>query len=369
LNIAYIIESTSGRGGMERMLATIANELARQHKVTVISAFNEGKQAGFPLAEKITQVDLQIVRKRYSVHQQKKEYHLRLEEYLFAHPQDFCISLGSLEFFFLPKIKDGSRKIFWFHFALNYDVVTCRVTGYQQINRMIGSLRKLRRIYYASKYHKVVVLTKSDCKKWRRYLKNVDYIYNPVTITPNIFPDYSAKRAIAVGRLDYQKGFDYLIEAWNHVAQKHPDWHLDIYGEGSLSEILQGLIVHLGLSNRVHLCGFSRHLEDEYARHSFYILSSRYEGFGLVIVEAAACGLATVAYACEQGPSEIIETGVNGILIPKVGDINGLADSITYMIEHDNERESMGRNAKELSKRYNLETICHQWRDLLESLK
>ncbi len=369
MKIAFVLQNTYNSGGMERMLATIANALADTYEVSVISAFNEGRADYFSLAVNIRRVDLGLSEHGYLRPQlQKRAYREALAQELFANRQDVTISLGSLEFYFLTNIKDGSKKIFWFHFALNYDILTCRATPFGCLNRLIGEVYVRRRIYIAGRYDKVFVLSEEDGKRWQKYCGNVSYIYNPVTVEPVAEPDYSAKRAIVVGRLDRQKGFDFLIEAWCMVHKQMPDWHLDIYGEGAEREPLQQQINGNGLQDVVHLCGRTDNVAAEYARHSVLIMSSRYEGFGLVLVEAAICGLPLISFNCQSGPSEIIQEGYNGTLVKKVGDVDRLAQAIIKYTSSEELRRRTGRHAKESSSRFNLETIINKWIKELDTL-
>ena len=368
MRVAFIIESDYNSGGMERMLATIANRLTEWFDVTIITAFNEGRKLFFPISEKIAQHDLGLVQCDYpSGSQRKKAYHEQLEAHLFKHRQDVCVSLGSLEYGFLPRIKDGSRKVLWFHFALNYDLLTTRVSSLGFVNKCVGRLRQAKRLLCARRFDRVVVLSKADARQWQRLVSHVSVIYNPVTIVPHRVEDYSVKRAMAVGRLDRQKGLDLLIRAWNKVVESYPGWQLDIYGDGPLKDELQRLIADNGLQGVVFLRGRADNIAAEYARHSIYVMSSRYEGFGLVLVEAGICGLPLVSYDCQQGPAEII-TPENGILVKPVGDIEALAGAICKLADNGDLRRDMGQHALELAAKFNLEDIAEEWRRMLCAL-
>lgn len=371
MKITFVIESSYGSGGMERMLATIANAMSESYDISVVTAFNNNRKEFFPLNDSIERTDLGIVREKYSSPKEvKSEYKKRLADFLTSTPQDIVISLGSLEFFFLPEIKDGSKKIFWFHFAFNYDVMTSRKTSIKWMNTLIGKLKQLRRIKIAKKYDAVVVLSKNDYESWHKYLNNVTYIYNPLTIRPIQVADYGVKRAIAVGRLEYQKGFDYLIQAWAIVHHKFQDWELDIYGKGTTEykNYLKDIINRTNLQGIVNLMGRSDNISKAYSHHSIMILSSRYEGFGLVLVEAATCGLPLVSFDCEQGPSEIIENGKNGYLVSPVGNVKELADKIMSLMASSQKREEMGKQAKIMSERFSLDRIKTEWLQLINKL-
>lgn len=368
MNIAFCLESSFNSGGMERMLSVIANALCANYDITVITAFNSGRPDFFGFEDGVRRVDLGIVRDDFVPKSLRQEYKARLERYLVDNPQDVTISLGSLEYFFLPALKDGSKKVLWFHFALNYDVMTCHMSRFRFVNRLVGTLKTYRRFWITRRYDHVVCLSKEDLKRWRRHISNVSQIYNPITITKTKEPDYSSKRVIAVGRLDGQKGFDLLIEAWKLEHERFPDWSLDIYGEGDLREPLQRQIDDLGLSGSIVLRGRTQNISQEYARHSIMVLSSRFEGFGLVLCEASACGIPQVSFNCESGPSEIIEDHKSGILVKRVGDIHGLASALGELMSSEDVRRRMGQYAEQLSHRFDLTEIVSQWHELLSGI-
>lgn len=371
MNITFVLESTFNSGGIERMLATIANAMAAAHKVAVVTAFNEGRKDFFPLSKDIERNDLGIRSADYSKPKAlKAEYKHRLAQWLTSNKQDVVVSLGSLEFGFLPDINDGSKKVFWFHFAFNYDILTSRRTPWQWANTLIGHIVRRKRIAVARKYDKVVVLSKSDLKSWQKYLNNVCYIYNPITIKPRQVSDYKVKKALAVGRIERQKGFDYLVEAWEIVNKRFPDWQLDIYGGGTEQETakLQRQINALGLERSITLKGRTEDIASAYANHSVMVLSSRYEGFVLVLLEAAACGLPMVSFDCKQGPVEIISNGEDGYLVSPVGNTQGLAEAICRLAADNDLRHQMGQKAKANSERFALEKITQEWLTLFENL-
>lgn len=370
MRLTFIIECAYNAGGMERMLSTIANALADKYDVSVVTAFNEGRKDAFALKENIRRVDLGLWRADYySGNSVKKTYRKVLEKWLQKNPQDVVISLGSMELFFLYKIKDDSKKIVWFHFALSRFMVGAPFRSIAPLHWLYGKLYILRYLWYSGHYDKVVLLSKADLKGWKRFVPKVTFIYNPVTIkSMGIEPDYSVHKAMAAGRLDYQKGFDFLIYAWAKVHKKYPDWTLDIYGEGSLHGQLQRQIDELNLSESITLCGLINNMPVAYAAHSMFILSSRFEGFGLVLTEAASCGLPLISYDCEHGPSEIVINGENGILVSPVGDTDALANGIMRMMRDEGTRKFMGNKAKEMSKLFSLEKIIDEWIRLINSL-
>lgn len=371
MNIAFCLESAFNSGGMERMLSVMANAIGQEHNVTVITAFNEGRQDFFPLEKMVRRIDLGINRGDF-IHSSKKLkaiYQNRLEKFLLENPQNITISLGSLEFFFLYKLNDTSQKVFWFHFALNYDIMTCRVSRYKYINHFIGKIKTYRRLYYAKKYNHVVCLSKQDLSSWQKHIKHVSQIYNPICIEKFASPNYKAKKVIAVGRLDKQKGFDILIYAWKKLPAQFHDWVLDIYGEGELREQLQKQINDLSLQHVVKLQGRTNNIAQEFSRHSLMVSSSWYEGFCLVSCEALVCAIAQVSFDYESGPSEIIHDHKSGILVQPVGDSEQLAKALSEMMESEDKREQYGQYAEQLAQHFALNIIKRQWLNLFQTLK
>lgn len=361
--IAYCIESFHNSGGMERILSVCANLLVEHHLITLIIANQCNKPYAYKLSENIQVVDLHIGLKDY-----KLQYQKVLSEYLLNHSFDIVFSLAGLEMFFLHQIKDKSKKVMWFHFAFDVSHMFLSERYHGGKLKLLYYLHTFRRIYYAKKFDKLVVLSKADYNSWSKFCNNVTYIYNPITIKGMSTSNTSSRSAIAVGRLSWQKGFDYLIDSWAIVATKHPDWHLDIYGDGPDRDMLQEKIDNYGLKDNISLCGVTKHIEQEYCNHSFYIMSSRAEGFPLVLLEASSCGLPLISFNCPQGPKEIIVDGENGFLINIVGDIDSLSHRICTLIEDKELRESMGKKATDYSQRFSRESIKNKWLQLINDL-
>lgn len=351
MRIAYIINGLYNSAGMERVLTVRANSLCNLFDITFITNAQGKRPDYFPLDKKIHRIDIT----------EDIPYREGLERCLLENKYDITVSTGGSEFYFLYKIKDGSKKIFEFHFS--YDISRVWMGGVKNPikRRILVELQKFRRIYIAKHYDKVVVLTKTDCKKWGRWLGNVAYIYNSLTIIPKKKSFLKNKVAIAVGRLDCQKGFDFLIDAWNTVFNSFPDWKLYIYGEGLLREQLQNLIERKELSSVIVLCGATNDIISKYYESSIFILSSRTEAFGLVLTEAEACGLPIVAFDCPSGPRELMEDGRNGYLVSPVGNVKDLASSIIKLMSDSSLRQKMGQRSLELSERFKIEKISKEW--------
>ncbi len=215
----------------------------------------------------------------------------------------------------------------------------------------------------------VVVIGKNDLKNYRhKYskIKQITCIYNPLSLDRERTSPLSEKKVLALGRLEYEKGFDMLIRAWAEVEPKAPDWTLNIYGEGSLRGELEQEIRDLSLRH-VFLPGHTTNVEGVMCDSSLFVLSSRREGFVTVLLEAQAKGLPCVSFNCKEGPAEIIDNGVNGILVtPK--DEHGLAEGMMRLIKDPNLLRQYAENAQKDLDRIMPDEIIEQWDNLIKSL-
>lgn len=350
-------------GGMERVLSVCANALCQVFDVSIITIYQKGRQFCFSLNESILCYDLGLNNVT-----NKKLLKERLMESLLSHHFDVVVSMGGIDMYYLHSIKDGSKKIVWFHFAIDIAKTTWIGPNPNLKQKIKAQLQTWKRIHHAKKYEAIVVISNADLHAWKKYTDKALLIYNPVTITFSQKSNRTSKMVISVGRLDFQKGYDYLIRAWNIVVQKHSDWHLNIYGDGTLKDILQKQINETCLSNSITLCGRTSNIEEKYALHSIYVMSSRAEGFPLALLEASFCSLPLISYNCPSGPSEIIENGQNGLLIEHVGDVKGMAEAICTLIENEHLRNVMGDNALKTVEKFSLQFISNKWIELLNKI-
>jgi glycosyltransferase involved in cell wall biosynthesis len=375
LRIAYCIPSLYYPSGMERALTLKANYFAEHfgYDIHIILTDGKGKEPYYPLHPSITLHQLSInydemyghsLLKRISGYSKKQRlYKKRLNECLCEIRPDITVSLLRREINFICEMKDGSVKLGEIHFnKSNYRAFNDnRLPGFVQ--RMVKQhwmrqlIRQLRKVRY------FVVLSNEDAAQWTE-LGNVKVIHNPLPFLPDQQSDGTQKQVIAVGRYMPQKGFDRLVSAWRIVSRKHPDWTLSIYGDG-MREQLQRQVDEEGVASSCLLKHTVQNIVDKYCESSIFVLSSRYEGFGMVIIEAMACGVPPVSFTCPCGPRDIIADGRDGLLVEN-GDIEGLAEKICYLIEHEDLRRKMGRQARMDVERFRIEHIAEQWKELFE---
>jgi glycosyltransferase involved in cell wall biosynthesis len=230
-------------------------------------------------------------------------------------------------------------------------------------------LRRAMRGRY-SKLAALAVLTEGDRRAYDNHLEgSVPVVRIPNTVRDMGAPsaDLAAKRMLAAGRLTPQKGYDLLIPAFAQVAAKHPDWRLRICGDGPKQAQLEALIEEHGLGESVTLAGPAKDLGAEMAAASMFVLSSRFEGLPLVLLEAMAQGMAVVSFDCPTGPADVVVDRRNGLLIPPK-DVDALAAGMLAMVEDEELRRRCGAGAVETAREYSMNAVGPQWEALLQRL-
>lgn len=380
MNIVYHIDNLKLPGGIGRIVSLKANWFAEHgYDVTILTTEGREVVSFYPLAASIkTQAldvnlmevykygrgPLGIVHTIWARLRQNRKHIRKLREYLATHPTDVFFTTINVPG--LTRLQDGSKKIIESHFSID--------STRQFMERLPLIVRWIYRIYYKEQQRKLfaydyyVLLTHKDFVL-RHSPKNAVVIPNFITITPpKQMANTEVKSVIAVGRLSVEKGFDFLFQAWHIVSTKHPDWKLNLYsyGYGREQEYCH-MIKSMGIENSVTIHEPVKDIVEKYLESAFFVLSSRYEGFPLVIGEAMACGLPCVSYDCNCGPSDIITDHVDGLLVRPTGDVGKLAEAINWMIEHPEERAEMGRKARHNVQRFNTDAVMEQWVKLVNA--
>lgn len=353
--VGFLIMNFESGGGTERVTSVIANELVRKNFDVKIISCQHGNSCKFEIDNSI---------KLYSLNGEKyknpilRKFHVERQLIKYVRKEQINIMIAvdvALYLYLVPlQMRKNCKCIAWEHF--NY---------YINPNRVVKYARKLA----AEHADCVVVLGKKDLNSYLTHYghcKNVTYIYNPIAVNTDESTPLTQKRAIAVGRLSRQKGFDMLIDAWSLIEKEAPDWKLDIYGQGPLQEKLQRRIDELGLKN-IKLNGFSDDIHKEYMNSSLFFLSSRYEGFVLVLMEAMATGLPAVSFCCKEGPEETIDDGINGYLVEE-GNIQQFADCAIKLMKNETLLKQFASKTKKDLDRFNTDIIMNQWVRLLNSM-
>lgn len=378
MKIVYLYTALTTIGGADRIIVQKANYLADvyKHDIYIITDSQNKRPFSFPLSRNVKHIDLDInfdkqykynLLIRYFVYKSlmikyKKKLLLCLNK---IKPQITISTLGR-DMDFLTDLNDGSKKVAESHIARHYMRNLHLMEAKGGISKLIAQYWRKKQEKAIKKLDALVVLTKADADHWKE-IKQKFIIPNPITLEPNGYSTCTGNKIISVGRLTEQKGYDLLINAWKAIAFKHPDWIINIYGEGEFHDKLQQQICDSHLEKQIILCKPVTNISEKYIESSFYVMSSRFEGFGLVLTEAMCCGLPCISFDCPSGPSEIIKNKEDGLLVEN-GNINALADSICFMIENEEKRIQMGKKAKGNVMRYSTEHIMQQWNELFKGL-
>lgn len=215
-------------------------------------------------------------------------------------------------------------------------------------------------------FYKIVALTQGEADKLERITNNqVDVIPNSQFVSTTMVSDCSSKRVITLARFSPEKKLPAFLPVWKRIMQKHPDWELNIYGEGP-DEPKMREIIEKNKLNTVFIHPYTKNSVQELSNSSIYILPSNSEGFPLVIVESMAVGVPCVSYDCPFGPAAIIRDGEDGFLT-EPNNPDQMADKILYLIEHDDVRKEMGRKARRNIARFNIDNIMAKWIKIFNS--
>lgn len=376
LKLVYITPALYMAGGVERVLTLKANYFAEHfgYDITIILTEGKGKPLFYPLSDKIKVINLNIgfeelwtcsfAKKIFVYLKKQRKYKKALTHELMRIRPDITISLLRREINFINDIKDGSRKIGELHInRANYRNFETNDSNF--IKNLFAKFWMYSLVSKLKHLDQFVVLTEEDKKAWAE-LPNICVISDPLSFCPTQRSSLSIKRVIAVGRYVYQKGFDQLLQAWATIERQYPEWQLVVFGDGNRTPYEQQM-KELGIDdNRCHLYGPTTDIQQEYVNSSIFVFSSRFEGFGMVLVEAMACGLPVVSFDCPCGPKDIVKDGEDGILVEN-GNIELLATSLSKMMRDEALRQAMSQAALKNIQRFRIEQIAEQWRKIFES--
>ncbi|MBQ4589585.1 MAG: glycosyltransferase family 4 protein [Bacteroidaceae bacterium] len=377
MKIVYCLNSIRYLGGIQRVTVVKANALAdlENNEVYIVVTDNKNGIITEPLSSKVHLIDLDInyyeddYKSRWNVLKgifiKRREHKKRLASVLNEIQPDIVISVGQSEKNMIPSIKGQWKTIREFHYTKNYRFNHAH-SFFDKILAYWGNIYDYN--LKIKDYNHIVVLTNEDKEtNWFGW-ENISVIPNPSTFQTNNYSNLSTKTVISVGRLVKAKNYASLIRAFKNVVDKHPDWTLEIYGDGPQEMELKSLIDKLNLKKHVFLKGFSSNVKEVMTNASIFALSSIFEGFGLVIVEAMACSLPVVSYACPCGPKDIITDGKDGFLV-EVNDEKELANKINLLIENKALCKQMSDAAKIKAEQYNINHIIPKWMNLFQTLR
>ena len=382
MRILYLIKAFAEKGGVERVICDKMNYLANHGYEIIFITYTQGSHPlAYILNSSIRYYDLNtrfFELGKYNLVRRITE-HIKLRS-IFKHrlqqiideEQPGIIITTTFQFWLtdiISNLRTNAIKLIESHIGFE-QVLFSEVHKHDRIISHLSIIPDRFFLSKIKKFNALISLTKGDAKEWKKYINNVIVIPNPVTHylenSSDIYTE-NCKRIICVGRLAEQKGLDLLIKAFAMIANQCPRWHIDIFGHGEDKEKLINLIKENKLQNQIYINPPTTDIYNEYKNSSFLVLSSRHEGYPLVLNEAMSCGIPCVAFNCDYGPREIIDNGITGLLV-KDGNIEQLAQKMLWMMDHCEERKEMGKRAHEAIKKYSINTIMRKWVQLFDEL-
>lgn len=378
MKLVYLYSSLYISGGIERVLHNKVCELVRRggYDITIITTDQGNAPCFFKFPESVKIIDLGInyssidtgnpFRRAILTYRKKKLHLKRLSELLLKIKPDITITVYSAMTVPLSKIKDGSKKIVEFHNnrfnRLNQ--------GYRGFHQLVARYRTWQDYRFIKKFDELVVLTKEGEKQWHG-IPNIRVIPDAVPLRQTVSDVLSVskkKRVIAVGRLVWEKGFDRLIKAWSLLPKQIlAEWELVIFGSGEQKTNLEALIKTLDVCSSIHILPPTNDIFNEYVKSAFLVMTSRAEGFGMVMAEAMSCGVPVISFDFSCGPKDIIEDGVNGFLVEN-GNIPAFSKKMEELITNESLRQAFSEKAKLVKDKFSEKKIMDMWVTYFEEL-
>jgi glycosyltransferase involved in cell wall biosynthesis len=362
MKILYIAPDITDSGGISRVLSLKTNYLVNQFKYDVsILSVNDCLSNRF--------YDFEPAIKWYNCKESKntilflKNYISFIQKTISAEKPDSIVVCDAVLWLFIPwLIKTEIPIIFETHFSVFFGKSKNK-SLYSQLRAKLIRFLKQKTI---SKFTCLVTLTKEE--SWGRNAKNSIVIPNPLPFTVNNKAALANKKAMAVCMNPYVKGLDRLVLIWSKIVKKHPDWELDVYGNWESNDVFHKMVSDLKIETHVNFLPPTTDIQNCYNQSSLFLMTSRTESFGMVLIEAMASGVPCIAYDCPTGPRAIIDEGITGFLIED-GNLDSFVQKTELLIEDENLRILMSENAKNSVSKYDLDSVMMQWKSFFEEIK
>ena len=361
--LLYVTPRIDGSGGLQHVFSIKTNYLQKKYgyDVTIVTTNAKSEQNFFDFSN-VKQVNKKI--EGWGPFYLKNYVRLVKSEIKNQRPDVLIIVDNGLKGLLLPYFlrKCKVKMVFEQHGFRFYEDVEQKLHLFQRLKNAI-----LNRIinYSISFVDEMIVLTEASKKEWKT--KNSQTIPNPLWIENPNASALESKAVLTVGRQEFVKGYDLLLPIWKKVIQKHPDWKLHIYSDYNPELKLTELVQKLNLEEKIVFHEPTLEIDEAYSKASIYLMTSRHEGFGMVLLEAMACGLPCIAFDCPTGPAELITNDFNGYLI-KPFDLDDYTEKVIVLIENIELRQKLGENGKQSIQKYQLPIIMEHWHQLFSDL-
>ena len=387
MKIVYVYDAIARIGGVEKILTDKMNYFADvcAYDVYLITAAQGEHPFSFPISARVKHVDLNV---RFHLQYRHKaplrwwmkwrmdcDFEKKIKKQIAQIDPDIIIATTYYKADVVCRLECRAKKIVESHCVKSRTGINDGIKRSKPIQLLHERMIRKSFLTIEEKCDAIVTLTDGDSKEWNTDSKRKFVIPNSIPDLPPATSPLTVKRAISAGRLTKEKAFHRIIATWLKVYRIHPGWRLDIYGEGKEKKSLLHMIERLGLEEVVKIHPFSDDLEQEFLDSSMFLMSSLYEGFGLVLIEAMSCGLPCIALNCPYGPGEIIHHDEDGILLPYFERMSpdghelwDMATAIHRLIINHPLRRQLGKEAKENSKRFLADKVMIKWIDLFNRL-
>ena len=361
--LLYITNAIDGSGGLERVLSVKTKVLAEDYGYDIhVVTLNQKSKTDlfFSFSEKIIQHNLEV---SGNTIQYISKYISGIKNVISEiKPNVILVCDDGLKAFFLPQILGNKIPIIYERHVSKLIEIS-ENQGF--IKGVFTKLKFTLMDFLAKDFSKFIVLTEGNKNEWK--LKNLQVIPNPLPFFPVEKSSLQNKKVIAVGKQSYQKSYDRLLKSWALLGKEFQDWELHIYGKFDENLGLEQLAKELNIEKQVFFHLPEKNIEEKYAESSIFVLSSRYEGFGMVLIEAMSFGIPCVSFDCNYGPSDIIKDNEDGFLI-KNGDEKDFVQKLQELMRDENLRKEMGEKARENVQRFSPQNVVKQWDELFKKI-
>lgn len=355
MKILYLTPKINAEGGLERVLCLKANYLSEHfnHEVTIVTQNNGNDKPFYPVYSKINLLDIDLRGNRF---QFVSKYLKEIKRIVKTVNPDVIVIVDSIyKAFLVSLVAKNKRLIYECHNSIF-------VQQSPKNSKWISKFTIIFNRFGAKRMTEFVALSKDSLKEWQ--LPNGVIIPNPNWLITTETANLDSKKILIIARHSYEKGLDRFFSIWKQIAYKFPDWQVEIIGKEVEKSLHKKEVVAMGISDSIIFTQPTKQIEAKYLEASIYAMTSRFEAFPMVLIEAMSCGVPVIAYNCPCGPKAIISDNENGFLIEDDNQ-EQFAIKLEQLIERHELRKKIGSNGQLCVQKYDIEVIMKKWNDLL----
>ncbi|MFD1603136.1 glycosyltransferase family 4 protein [Flavobacterium artemisiae] len=361
MKLLYLVPKIKNAGGVARVISVKANYFAEHfgYEVHILSQNEESEQPFYDFDSRISFHNMILKGNVFQFFSSfKKNVNQKIKE---INPDIILVADNGLKAFLIPFIIQSKTPLVFEAHGSKF--VEEQVPKADFISKFISKIKYRYKDFSAGRFTKIVALSQESLQEWN--VKNGIVILNPSWIKTDKKAALRNKKVVAIARYSYEKGLDRLLLIWEKVVEKHPDWTLDIYTDDK--KTLTEIVIDLGILSTVHVHDFIKNIEEKYLESSIYAMTSRTEGFPMVLIEAMSFGIPCIAFDCPVGPRTIIKDNENGFLIPD-NNFDLYVEKLSVLMSNEEIRIEFGKNGKETSNQFSIEKIMNDWKAFFEQI-